>query len=191
MKRYYSKEHNRLMLSPKVEKPYERLFPDCECPDCRELINEKESYNEWLSKGLEIVGEHNWKDLQEVVEGVDYVIEERWNPIQQSVRGIIYQPGLYAIPKKEKENYVPNVQATNEASVASHSCTEGNSAEQVARFVRYLHSEFKPYGWGWVDKYRFTFQSPDKEDVQQTEEIFIQWLNRTPNDAVSDTTEAK
>lgn len=74
MKRYYSKELDKLMLSPKVEKPILENYTATAMGFFDKVINadgyekDMKGYNTWLSSGLTIIGEHNWKDLQEVVD---------------------------------------------------------------------------------------------------------------------------
>jgi hypothetical protein len=133
--RYYSSEHNRLMLSPKINEPIINFWGGFNQDDYDEISKKQEAYNTWLSSSLEIIGEHKWKDLQEVVEGVDYEKKlqflshdgKTWHDnyayTELELKYVERPTRAVAIPKKEKEDYVPNVQSNNEASVASHSCT--------------------------------------------------------------------
>jgi hypothetical protein len=108
------------MLCPKMDEPIKPIRETYEYMD--DLIADEynyngflEAYNTWLSSSLEIIGEHNWKDLQEVVEGVDY--EKKLQFLSHdgkswvlnyffSEQELAYVERPYrpvAIPKKEKD----------------------------------------------------------------------------------------
>jgi hypothetical protein len=156
--RYYSSEHNRLMLSPKINEPIINFWGGFNQDDYDEISKKQEAYNTWLSSSLEIIGEHNWKDLQEVVEGVDYEKKlqflshdgKTWHDnyayTELELKYVERPTRAVAIPKKEKEDYVPNVQSNNEASVASHSSGFSNSIEQPAsiEMANRILANYKP-----------------------------------------------
>jgi hypothetical protein len=164
MKRYYSSEHNRLMLSPKMTEPEMKIGSKYDLGftyDHEWFIRDLTAYSTWLSSGLTIIGEHNWKDLQEVVEGEDYETQRQFK--SESIDGYKsiwlecvsptnyylhnnFELRIVAIPKKEKEDYVPNVQSNNEASVASHSSGFSNSIEQPAsiEMANRILANYKP-----------------------------------------------
>jgi hypothetical protein len=146
--RYYSKEHNRLMLSPKVEKPVVYI-PETE-EEAREAANEQarelpqfSHYGHWLSSSLEIIGEHEYVDGEEVPDSA-YEVKKQWlrEKANQWLDVDMHLPinyycktRLVAIPKKEKEDLEPEASNTDEASVASHSGTVGNSIEHWAKDI--------------------------------------------------------
>jgi hypothetical protein len=77
--RYYSKEHNRLMLSPKMTEPHPLDTEDCLRTeiDFKKFASLKEAYNTWLSSSLEIIGEHEYVDGQEVPDSA-YEVKKQW-----------------------------------------------------------------------------------------------------------------
>lgn len=65
----YNSQHNKLFPTPVVVEPeYDILKGSLR------YQNDLAAYNHWLSSGIEVIGEHNWKDGQEVEEGKDYRI---------------------------------------------------------------------------------------------------------------------
>jgi hypothetical protein len=60
--RYYSSEHNRLMLSPKINEPIINFWGGFNQDDYDEISKKQEAYNTWLSSSLEIIGEHEYVD---------------------------------------------------------------------------------------------------------------------------------
>jgi hypothetical protein len=154
----YKSQYNALLPEPEVKEPDE---DDSKYYGFIHLLNtavktfkkgeydkDVEAYNNWLSSQIPVVGEHKWKDLQEVVEGEDYDV--RWpDPYipetEEELREAINEmwaelPNTgpvkkVAIPKKEKEDLEPEASNTDEASVASHSGTVGNSIEHWAKDI--------------------------------------------------------
>jgi hypothetical protein len=154
MKRYYSKEHNRLMLSPKREKPYYDHYYYGGSGGIDGYKKDLTAYNTWLSSSLEIIGEHEYVDGQEVPDSA-YEVKKQWlrEKANEWLDVDMHLPinyycktRLVAIPKKEKEDYVPNVQSNNEASVASHSSGFSNSIEQPAsiEMANRILANYKP-----------------------------------------------
>lgn len=82
----YNQQHNKLFPTPVVEKPdrddkkyYSRKlmqpFGYIGTMDMGRFKDDEQAYNTWLSSGIEVIGDHNWKDGQEVEEGRDFTIE--------------------------------------------------------------------------------------------------------------------
>jgi hypothetical protein len=122
----YKSQYNALLPEPEVKEPDE---DDSKYYGFIHLLNtavktfkkgeydkDVEAYNNWLSSQIPVVGEHKWKDLQEVVEDEDYKL-------------VWYNYGGFDVPDNygeaalpiKKENLEPEASNTDEASVASHS----------------------------------------------------------------------
>lgn len=109
------------------------------------------------------------------------------------------------IVEREEKNYEPEVRNTNEADVASHSCTNDNSIRLLSALLsgktlfRISHNEHKQtlYCEWFNDKPYFYVQGWGSAYGNGMDRVIgiietngAEWSIELPNDAVSDTTEA-
>jgi hypothetical protein len=194
--RYYSKEHNRLMLSPKVTKPEMKIGSKYDLGftyDHEWFIRDLEAYNTWLSSSLEIIGEHEYVDGQEVVDSayeIDYVDDGIDRNGEKKYKEV-------AIPKKEKDFEPSNepergISIVYQApqllgdSVASHSSTPTRLLDNLKGAVKDIDLIRIRLAQGSSKEYL------DIKLYELTNRIFscMGLLNNELNVQVSDTTEA-
>jgi hypothetical protein len=51
-------------------------------------------------------------------------------------------------------------------------------------FVRWLNADYKPFAYGWIDKYSFNF--PKAENIKTIEDLFDKWLSESPAEKEED-----
>lgn len=154
----YIQQYNALFPEPEVKEPkeenyvrYGQYFTDDTWVDYERLHEDRSAYNQWLSSRKEIVGEHKWKDRQQVKEGVDYRIDP-WHFLGmrrgQEQYASIMQPyyGKVAIPINQEESMSQAAEQLS-PSLASHSCTGNESIEHLLKpryrcLIKYPKSVF-------------------------------------------------
>jgi hypothetical protein len=135
----YSSKHQAIVEAPIREKPEYSEGDDAFDRQLNYQIK-MQAYNKWLSTHKPVPDEFKdyWADGQEVPDSA-YEVKKQWlrEKANQWLDVDMHLPinyycktRLVAIPKKEKEDLEPEASNTDEASVASHSCTVGNSIEQ-------------------------------------------------------------
>lgn len=155
MSHIYSKEQGRLLSMPVWGKPKLEDYKDPYRPigvpmtDHKQYNKDLVAYQEWLSN-------QPYGDAKDFVDGKAYVGNVDFKIMYKYEKKIIAGRAYHidipiAIPiKKEDETErgaddVPSVPAKDLASVASHSCTVGNSIEQEQHdFLWYLENDIIP-----------------------------------------------
>jgi hypothetical protein len=151
----YSSKHQAIVEAPIREKPEYSEGDDAFDRQLNYQIK-MQAYNKWLSTHKPVPDEFKdyWADGQEVPDSA-YEVKKQWlrEKANEWLDVDMHLPinyycktRLVAIPKKEKEDYVPNVQSNNEASVASHSSGFSNSIEQPAsiEMANRILANYKP-----------------------------------------------